>query len=172
MTKTDLGQIIREDFDEVFREQFPLVYNFACHHTSSVADAEDLTSDVFARAYRYWYSYSPEKGSRGEWIGGIARNTVKTYVRKKACGPKTTELSEFIPTDVDIESDYLRREYLQQIFVRIDALPERRRKLMIMKFIWGYTNKSIAEATGMSADNVGVMLHRIIKKLRISLQND
>ncbi|MCL1983420.1 MAG: sigma-70 family RNA polymerase sigma factor [Clostridiales bacterium] len=160
-----------EEFNTVFKEQFPLVYSFMKYRTNSVIDAEDMTAEVFARAYRYWDSYSPPKGSRGEWIGGIARNTYKTHVAKKAQGLKTTELYEFIPSDADIERDYLRKEILQQVFMQIDVLPEHQRKIIRMKFYMSFSNKDIAQAMDMSVSNVGVTLHRIVKKIKLNLQN-
>ena len=172
MTEAALQLISKEEeFEEMFKEQFPLVHTFIFHHSSNAADAEDLTAEVFIRAYRYWDSYSPQKGSRGEWICGIARNTIKTYSQKKALGFKTIELSELIATDDDIESDYLHREYLRHVFALINALPERQRELLTKKYIDGFTNRDIAEAMGMSADNVGVTLYRTIKKLKSSLRN-
>ena len=160
----------KEEYETVFREQFPLVYTFMYYRINNVVDAEDLTAEVFARAYRYWDSYSPLKGSRGEWIGGIAKNTYKSHVAKKADGIQTTELFDFIPADADIEEDYFRKEILQQVYQEIDALPEPQREIMRMKFDWCLTNQEIAKATNMSVSNVGVTLHRTIKKIRTNLK--
>ncbi|MDR0295530.1 MAG: sigma-70 family RNA polymerase sigma factor [Prevotellaceae bacterium] len=169
MIKT-VVQPIKDDFEEVFKEQFPIVYGYIYYHINNTNDAEDLTADVFTRAFRYWYSYSPERGSRGEWIGGIARNTVKTYAQKKVYSFQTIELSEFIPANTDVEAVCLRNDDIRRVFAQIATLPEWQRKLLIMKFFWNCSNKDIAKVMSMSASNVGVTLHRIIKKLQTSLQ--
>jgi len=177
MAKGNFATVLRliskkKDFEIVFKEQFKIVYDYIRYHVRDAADAEDLASDVFARAYKYWSSYSAEKGSRGEWIGGIVRNMVKTHAQKKANEHKIIELSEFIPSDTDIESDYLRKDEIQKVLNHMDTLPEHERVLLILKYIAGYTNQEIAEAMGMSAGNVGVKLHRIIKKLQTRLKVD
>ncbi|GHU49210.1 DNA-directed RNA polymerase sigma-70 factor [Clostridia bacterium] len=159
-----------EEFETLYREQFRLVYNYIRHHINNIEDAEDLTADVFTRAYRYWGSYSTERGSRGEWLGGIARNIVKTYLRKKAIGLQTTEVSE-IASDTDIEDNYIREDYIRLVFEQINTLSQRQRELIMMKFSRDLSNKEIADATGMSVDNVGVTLHRGIKKLKTNLRN-
>lgn len=172
MTKAVLNPLpIEEDFEKVFKEQFPLIYNYIFYHLGNVADAEDLTADVFVRAYEYWGSYSSEKGSRGAWMGGIARNMVKTYFGKKGTRPQITELPEFICADINIEENYLRKEKLLQVFKQMDALPELQRELMTMKYFMNLSNRDIAKITGMSESNVGVILHRTIKKIQKKLQS-
>jgi len=158
-------------FEEVFNEQFPLIYNYIYFHVGNVTDAEDLTADVFVRAYKYWGSYSPGKGSRGEWLGGITRNIVKTYFKKRACRPQISQLSEFIAADICIEDSYLHKEELLQVFAQMDALPERQRELLSMKYLLRLTNREIAKATGISESNVGVLLHRSIKMIQKNCKN-
>jgi len=160
-----------EDFEQVFKEQFPPVYNYIFYHVHNAADAEDLTADVFLRAYKYWASYSPEKGSRGAWLGGIARNTVRFYFQKNAAKPQTAELTEILCADVEIESDYARKEDLRQVFEQINALPEHKREIMTMKYLLCLTNRDIAKIMDMSESNVGVVLHRTIKLIQKNLKN-
>jgi RNA polymerase sigma-70 factor (ECF subfamily) len=161
---------VEKKFEEVYKEQFPLIYNYIYYHIGNAMDAEDLTADVFVRAYKYWGSYSSGKGSQGEWLGGIARNIVKTYIRKKACKPQINQLSEFIAADICIEDSYLRREELLQVLTQMNALPERQRELLSMKYFLRFTNREIAKATGMSESNVGVVLYRAIRKIQKNYQ--
>ena len=157
-------------FEEAFEEQFPPVYNYIYYHVGSAAEAEDLTADVFVRAYEYWGSYSPLKGSRGAWLGGIARNTVKTYFQKKARRPQTIEIPESICTNTNIEEDYLHKEKVQQLFKLMDELPEHQREMLCMKYLLCFTNRDIAKITGISESNVGVTLHRTIKELKKNIE--
>ena len=172
-----------KDFEELFKEQFKLVFNYIFYKVRNAMDAEDLTADVFVRAYEYWESYSSGKGSRGEWLGGITRNMVKTYFQKKASKPQIielsecisvdtdTELSESIAADTDIEGDYLRKEDLRQIFAQMDALPEHQQELLSMKYFLRLTNRDIAKIMKMSESNVGVTLHRAVKEIQKKLKN-
>jgi RNA polymerase sigma-70 factor (ECF subfamily) len=129
-------------------------------------EAEDLTADVFVRAFRYWDSYLCDKGSRGAWIGGIARNMLRTYFRKKAKSPQITELNEFMHADVDIEGDFFLEEEIKRVLTLLDKLPERQRDIVTMKYLLRITNRDIAKVLGISEVNVGVILHRALKKLK------
>ena len=171
MSETVLSSMpIEKEFEEVFKEQFSLVYSYIYYHIGNTEDAEDLSADVFVRAYEYWGSYSPDKGSRGAWLGGITRNMVRTYFQKKACKPQTDQLPEFIAADICVEDSYVRKEELMQIYAQMDTLPKRQRELLNMKYMLRLTNREIAKATGMSESNVGVILHRSIKKVQNNLQ--
>ena len=161
---------IEKEFEEMFKEQFSSIYNYICYHVGNVEDAEDLTADVFVRAYEYWGSYCSSKGSRGAWLGGIARNLVKTYYQKKSNRPQISHLSELVVADVYIEDDYLRKEELTQIFEQMDELPERQRELLNMKYLLRLNNREISKLTGLSESNVGVMLYRTIKKIQKNLK--
>ena len=52
----------------------------------------------------------------------------------------------------------------------MDNLSEREKDLIIKKFWGGMSNKEIAEQEGMTASNVGVILHRAMGKLRNILE--
>jgi len=170
MIETDPRHVsTEEEFVELFKEQFKFVYNYIYYHVGNVADSEDLTADVFVRAYAGRSSYCPYKGSRGAWLGGIARNIVRTHFKNKAKMPQITELPESIHADTDTENEYLRKELLRHVFAQMDKLPGRQRELLTMKYLLCLTNREIAQTMGMSESNVGVALHRAIKKLQKNL---
>jgi len=158
------------EFEEIYKEQFPLVYNYLFYHIRNTFEAEDLTADVFVRVYEYWDSFSHEKGNRGAWVGGIARNRLKTYFQKKSKKLQTVELTEFINADSDVEGEYLRKEDLSKIFSQLDALDERQREIVTMKYILQFTNREIAKQMNMTESNVGVTLHRSIKRIQSNLK--
>ena len=52
------------------------VYAYAAYRVGGGPDAEDVTSEVFERAFRYRSSYRPEQGAPITWLIGIARRVV------------------------------------------------------------------------------------------------
>jgi RNA polymerase sigma-70 factor (ECF subfamily) len=162
--------MVNEEFEQIFKEQFSCIYNYIFYHIRNTTDAEDLTADVFVRAYKYWNSYSSDKASRGAWLGGIARNTVKSYLKRNAVSPKIIELSEVLSADADIEKEYLLKEELTRVFTQMDTLPELQRDLLTMKYLLRFTNRDIAKLMDMSECNVGVTLYRAIRKIQKNLQ--
>lgn len=159
-----------ETFEAFYSEQFPLVYNYIYFRVGSSLDAEDLTAEAFAKAYEYWSSFSSERGSRGAWLGGIARNVVNSHFRRSATRPKMVELTDVFHADVDIEGEYMNREAQRQLMLCVKKLPDQQRELLSMKYMLRLTNREIARITGLSESNVGTIMHRSIKLLQKKLE--
>lgn len=60
------------------------IYSLSYHFTRCRAEAEDLTQDVFVRAYQTLSSYRGEAGSLSGWLMRVARNLCIDHYRR-AC---------------------------------------------------------------------------------------
>jgi len=81
-----VGWISREqvDWDAVYAEQLPRVFNFFRYRCGNVADAEDLTSITFEKAWRGRDRYRRDKGAFSTWLFTIARNAAVDHYRVRA----------------------------------------------------------------------------------------
>ena len=155
-------------FEEMYEAYFARVYNYIYYRVRHAAKAEDLTADVFVRAYEYRKSYDAAKGGVDAWLGGIARNAVNSYFKKTAGEPPVVELTEFLRGCEHTESDVLRQEDRRRLLSLVRKLPKAHQELLAQKYFLRLTNRDIAKATGLSESNVGTTLHRIIERLRKS----
>ncbi|MBC8255576.1 MAG: sigma-70 family RNA polymerase sigma factor, partial [Ardenticatenia bacterium] len=55
------------------------------------------------------------------------------------------------------------------LLAAVARLSDRERDLIALKFAAGLTNRRIAELTGLSESNVGVILYRAMRRLRAKL---
>jgi RNA polymerase sigma-70 factor (ECF subfamily) len=62
-----------------------------------------------------------------------------------------------------------RREELAEVLAAIAELPEREQEIIALKYAGGLSNREIAGAMGLSDSNVGVILFRALRKLRVQL---
>ena len=67
-----------DDPEELVRR----VYAFVAYRLGDGPDAEDVTSETFARALRYRESYQREKGEPISWLIGIARHAIADHVAR------------------------------------------------------------------------------------------
>src|ERR1044072_7634216 len=74
------------DWDEVYAEQLPRVFNFFRYRCASLADAEDLTSITFEKAWRGRDRYRKDKGGFSTWLFTIARNAAVDDYRARTPG--------------------------------------------------------------------------------------
>ena len=71
-----------QEFERVYEELSPKVFNVAYRMTGSLEDAQDVLQDVFMKVWKH------HKGFRGEaklstWIYRIAVNTAISLIRKR-----------------------------------------------------------------------------------------
>jgi DNA-directed RNA polymerase specialized sigma24 family protein len=63
----------------------------------------------------------------------------------------------------------IRNETRAELLAAVPRLEDRERDLIALKFAAGLTNRRIAEITGLSESNVGVILYRAVRRLRAEL---
>jgi RNA polymerase sigma-70 factor (ECF subfamily) len=69
-------------WEEFVRRHSRRIYNLSCRFVRCRAEAEDLTQDVFVRAYQTLKSYRGEAGSLNGWIMRVALNLLIDRYRK------------------------------------------------------------------------------------------
>ena len=153
-------------FEAMYEAYFSRVYNYIYYRVRNAVKAEDLTADVFVRAFEYRKSYDPDKGGPEAWLSGIARNAVNSYFRKNAGEPPVIELTELLRGPADTEDDVIQQEDRRQLLSLVRKLPKAHQELLALKYFSRLTNREIAKMTGLSESNVGTILHRVIEQLR------
>jgi len=136
-------------------------------------EAEDITQEVFIHLYQKLHQFDPEK-KLSPWVYRIACNTSISELRKK----KHTVMLELddtcavaydnqpVAAGYDPLSHFENEEIKQEIDAAIMELPEAYRIVIIMRFQLDLNNQEIADALGISKENVEVKVHRARKALR------
>ncbi len=164
-------------FEEIYNEYHDKIYHFIYFKLYDAQASEDLTSDVFLSAYRNLHTYDASKSFISTWLYAIAYNRLKNYykssTRKQTCSiDRLTETQRDIAPfhDTLLEQQELRM-VLQEILLQ---LPERNRKVVVMKYYGDMTSKEIGRAMHISSGNVRVILKRSLdimkKKLKVIAQ--
>src|SRR5215208_2492643 len=69
------------DWDAVYAEQLPRVYNFFRYRFGPSADVEDLTSRTFEKAWAARHRYRRDLAAFSTWLMTIARNVAIDHRR-------------------------------------------------------------------------------------------
>lgn len=164
-------------FEEIYSKYHDRIYNFIYFKIYNSQISEDLTSDVFLAAYRSLNTYDSSKSFISTWLYAIAYNRLKNYYKSR--GKKQTFSIECL-TETGEELAPLHDNLLEQQELRIilheilSQLPERNRKIVMMKYYGNMTSKEIGRAMHISSGNVRVILKRSLaimeKKLKIMLK--
>ncbi|MGH2619115.1 MAG: RNA polymerase sigma factor [Anaerolineales bacterium] len=147
------------------------IYKYISYRGLDVDEANDLTSEVFERAIQRLASYDPARGAPNTWLFAIARNMLNSHWR--AAARRRTlplEAAEQQPgSDPPPEEVLVRRETRRELTEALSSLDDRERDLIALKFSALITNREIASLTGLTESNVGVILFRAVRKLRVLL---
>lgn len=68
-----------EMYNLLYQEQVNSIYNYVCYRLG-YESAEDITADIFSKAWAKRGSYDPQKGTPKTWLWTIARRVVITSI--------------------------------------------------------------------------------------------
>ena len=153
------------DWDALYADQLPRVYNFFRYRVGDGAVAEDLTSVTFEKAWRSRDRYRRDLAGFGTWLIAIARNVATDHWRTRRSHAPLEEAAH-VPGGATPDELAERRSELEQLSRALDALGEREREIIALKYGAGLTNRAIAKTINLSESNVGTLLHRTIQALR------
>lgn len=141
------------------------VYAFVAYRLGDGPDAEDVTSETFARALRYRDSYRREKGEPIAWLIGIARRALAEHVGGSA------EIPDPEPAVDPVEPE---ETWIQAMDLRgaVGALDPRDRELIGLRYGADLTARQIGELLEMQTNAVEVALHRALARLRVVMSRE
>jgi RNA polymerase sigma-70 factor, ECF subfamily len=161
-------------FLELLNENRNRILRICRVYSWNSADQDDLYQEILFQIWRGLPALK-EKQFANTWLYRVAINTALSFVRKRAsCSGRVVhfehaELTRTIesrqPTE-EIADDRIANLYTA--IYKLDPLE----KALVTLFLEDFTYEQIAEATGITANNVGVMLHRAKKKLSCLMQEE
>ena len=152
------------DWEAVYREEMPRVFNYFRYRGFERATAEDLTSATFEKAWRARDRYRRDRAAVSTWLLAIGRNVAIDHFRRSR--PEVPIEDEALRDDETPEHAALRAAESRRLQALLAGLAERERELLALKYGAGATNRDIATITGLGESNVGTILHRTISALR------
>ena len=153
------------DWDAIYADHAPRVYNYFRFRMGTEVDVAELTSRTFEKAWRSRDRYRSDLGGFATWLFTIARNVRIDYLqghrRHLPIDAAFNVAAEGTP-----EKDAESRSNLSRLALLTQSLSERERELIALKYGAELTNRLIAGLTGISESNVGSILHRVVRSLR------
>ncbi len=156
-------------WDRLYQLAFPQVYRYVSARMSSVAEAEDITEEVFLGALQTVAGLraTDEIGFLG-WLFQIARHKIADHLRRQYRRPTEPldpelEISDPAPSP---EEAVLRLDDEQSVREALSELTDEQREVILMKFALGYDNARVATALGKSPGAINQLQHRALGALR------
>ncbi|MBV9919765.1 MAG: sigma-70 family RNA polymerase sigma factor [Pseudonocardia sp.] len=153
---------LREAFDRFGG----LVHAIALRRLGVQQDAEDVTQQVFVRAWRARAQIDPERGTLGAWLVGITRNQIADRIalrhREHELADRAGRLS-LSPAPPGVADDVVEALVVAD---GLNHLPPQVGIVMRLAFFDDLTHQQIAALTGLPLGTVKSHLRRGLERLR------
>jgi len=142
------------------------VYNLAYRMLGRAEDAEDISQEVFVRAYTKLRTFDTRK-KLSNWILAIASHLCIDHLRrKKPLYLDDQDYAEWVGSGEDAPEDQvLREERGSEIRKLLASLPPKYRNILILRYWHEMSYAEIGEATGLADGTVKTRLHRARRML-------
>lgn len=146
------------------------IYRYVFYQVKNRATAEDLTEEVFIKAWRGIAKYRFRERPFSAWLYRIAHNHVVDYFRTNH---QAQPLDEVRLTDASEPASELEGKQLQEILMSaISDLTEQQKQIVLLKFMEDLDNQEIEQITGKSQGAIRVMQMRALAALRDRLSKE
>ena len=174
--KRDDRHIIKEvlngksrEFEHILNKYSQQVFNLVVNIVSSKEDAEELTQDVFLKAFQS-LSLFKEESSFSTWLYRIATNETYTFVSKNSHVQydDIDEAATAIEADEWFDGDHLQA----RLQAAIQSLPPKQRMVFNMKYYDEMKYEEMSAILGTSTGALKASYHIAVKKISEYLERD
>ena len=150
------------------------VFRLIYYRIQSRMDAEDLTQDVFVRAYRSISRIREPLKFRG-WLYRIAINRVYDYLRKKKVrsifkssdeGPEVQPVTTDLQDTPEALEQVLKEDFWRHIERIAKKLPKMEREVFMLRFMDNLNISEIAQILKKSESTIKTHLYRALAKFK------
>lgn len=152
------------DWEAVYRAHAAAVARWAARLAGPTEDVEDLVHEVFLVVQARLPSFRGE-GKLTTWLYRITVNVVR-HQRRKNRLRRWLGLAPLVEPEAlgpAPDEQVAARQALRRVYVALEGLSERERRVLILHELEGLTGPEIAELEGVTPSAVWVRLHRARK---------
>jgi RNA polymerase sigma-70 factor (ECF subfamily) len=153
-------------FAKLYDHYIQAIYRFIFMKVMHREEAEDLTHEVFVKAWVNLPRYQARGFPFSSWLYQIARNRVIDHYRlaKNHLPIEAVDAEVTVEDESDLTID--RNLNLEEVRAVLKYLTHDQQDVILMKFMEDLPHREIAEALGKSEGAVRLIQHRAIRELR------
>jgi len=157
-------------FGELYNIYLDQIYRYVFYQVNDKMTAEDITEEVFVKAWKAIRSCKGKEKTFLSWLYRIAHNHLINTLRsmKRFASIEEENFVDIIDPKVEVEEEIECQELLE----KITCLPRNQRQVIILKFIEGFDNREIGKIMGKNEGAIRVSQMRALATLRQELGNE
>ena len=153
-------------FEDLYRDFVNRVYGYVRAQVGSAADAEDVTSQVFIKAYEAYDRFEPAGATPAAWLFRIARNAALDHLRAHGRRERLVRVVGHQPAEA-VDPAEVAEERIEHaaLVALLSELGERQREIIALRHS-GLSFAEVGEVAGSSEDAAKMAYHRALRALR------
>jgi RNA polymerase sigma-70 factor (ECF subfamily) len=162
----------RDALEELYLEHFDRIYSYLHMTVGNRHDAEDLTTQTFLRMLESIGRFRWGSAPFSAWLFRIAHNLAMDHFRSRRRWQPEEEVPE--PPGVvesSAEEEAFRVLSSQSMFDLIEGLSDEQRQVLILKFVFDFSNVEAATVLDKTEGAVKSLQHRALASLQKQMQS-
>jgi RNA polymerase sigma factor (sigma-70 family) len=169
-----VGEVDSDALGVLYRRHGTACYRMAVRITANQALAEDAVQEAFTGLWRDPAAYSPEHGSVRGWLLGLAHHKAVDMVRRETAQQRRQHAQaavQALEPSAGADPAVAAWAGIQAAEVRaaLAELPEPQRHALALAYFGGYTQREIAQLTGVPLGTVKTRMFAAMRRLQVRL---
>lgn len=154
-----------EAFAQLYDAYLDRVYRYVFFRVSDDEMAEDITSQVFLKAWENLDRYQPGNSPFLAWLYTIARNQVIDHYRARKQTVSIDEIVSLPAKDDAVDEQIQFRFEIQTMRDALQFLTEEQQQVLILKFIAGLETREISKQMNKAEGAIRALQMRALQTL-------
>lgn len=157
-----------ESFAAFYTRFFPKVRRMARNRTGDEKWAEDITQDIFLQLWEDWMARKTVLNWES-YFKILVRNRYLDFLRRKKSLAyfKTLQFRELNATYLP---NMEHKDYRLKLHAAINNLPPAQKRVMTLKFIYGFKTREVSSLTGSAIPTIKSQVQTATRKLQVWLE--
>ncbi|GAB4275220.1 MAG: RNA polymerase sigma factor [Candidatus Promineifilaceae bacterium] len=161
-------------YQELLRRHQQMVWRVCYGFTRQGQDAEDLTQEVFFKAFRNLHQFQG-KSSFKTWLYRIAINTSQNELRRRSRRPQVSEtdvdtMANYLPSPERVEQAVSNRQRYDLLQEAMASLPPDAYEILKMRELEQLSYSEIADALNIGLSAAKMRVQRARRSLQAAFQ--
>jgi RNA polymerase sigma-70 factor (ECF subfamily) len=157
-------------FAQLYDQYQPAIYRYILYRVDDADTAEDLTAEVFVRLVERIDRFTYQGRPLLAWLYTIARNMVTDHHRHAGRSLPLFLDGQWAGDVADPEEAAEDRLAQRRLVTALACLTEDQRHVILLKFVEGMDNDTVAQTLGKSVGAIKALQHRALDALRRILE--
>ncbi len=163
----------KDAFEQIYRMYMQPIYRYIYFQVKSREEAQDLTAEVFTKAFEKIGTFKDQGFPVSSWLYKIARNAIiDNWKRKKPINLSQIDNSEnrFAEPEIDYSESIDNEVEVKKLKLAMENLSEDQREVITLKYIDDLKTAQIAKVTGKTEQAVRAAIYRGLIELKKQLK--